>query len=241
MLTAIIVAGGSSRRMGFDKTFAPLRDRPVIAHAIGAFEAAASVSAIVVVTRADRLEDVRELLAVSAFRKVRAVVEGGEHRQDSVRAGLQTLSADCRFVAVHDAARPLVTAAEIERVFEAARAHHAASLAAPISDTLKRADRDGFASASIDRECVYAMQTPQIFDRELLLQAYARVVNEKLTITDEVSAVQHLGRNVMLVSNDAPNFKITYPADLWLAQLIIAARSPSGREMTTPDSRPAEM
>lgn len=241
MLTAIIVAGGSSRRMGFDKTFALLGDRPVIAHALAAFEAAEAVAAIVVVVRADALDALREMLASSAFRKVHAVVQGGAHRQDSVSAGLQMLPADCRFVAVHDAARPLVTAAEIERVFDAARTHHAASLAAPVSDTLKRADPEGFASAPIDRELVYAMQTPQIFERDLLLEAYARVAAEKLTITDEVSAVQHLGRKVMLVANQASNFKITYPADMWLAELIVAARSNGDSEMARVDSAAAEM
>jgi 2-C-methyl-D-erythritol 4-phosphate cytidylyltransferase len=224
MLTAIIVAGGSSRRMGFDKTFALLGGRPVVAHSIAAFEAAECVAEIVVVGRADRLEELQELVRAQQFRKVTRVIAGGVQRQDSVRAGLGSLRAKCTHVAVHDAARPLVTAAQILHVFEAAKQHGAASLVAPVNDTLKRADEEGFASESLDRERVYAMQTPQIFSRELLLEAYDFVAARQLTITDEVSALQHLGRKVLLVAADDVNLKITFPADLALAELVQARR-----------------
>jgi 2-C-methyl-D-erythritol 4-phosphate cytidylyltransferase len=224
MLTAIIVAGGSSRRMGFDKTFALLGGRPVVAHSIDAFEAAECVAQIVVVGREDRLEELQELGRAQQFRKVTRVIAGGVQRQDSVRAGLASLGPECTHVAVHDAARPLVTAAQILHVFEAAKQHGAASLVAPVNDTLKRADEEGFASESLDRERVYAMQTPQIFSRELLLEAYDFVAARQLTITDEVSALQHLGRKVLLVAADDVNLKITFPADLALAELVQARR-----------------
>ena len=224
MLTAIIVAGGSSRRMGFDKTFASLGGRPIVAHSIAAFEATGCVDSIILVARAERITEFREVVARCECRKVAVVVPGGTHRQDSVSAGLSHLSEDCRFVAVHDAARPLVTPGAIARVFEAACAGGAAALAARVSDTLKRADGDGFVCDSIERERVYAMQTPQIFDRELLLNAYQRIAAEGLAITDEVSALQHFGRRVMLVANEAPNFKITYPDDLRLAEYVMATR-----------------
>ena len=230
MLTAIIVAGGSSRRMGFDKTFALLGDRPVVAHSIAAFEATSCVDSIILVARAERITELREVIARCEFRKVAAVVPGGTHRQDSVSAGLSHLSEECRFVAVHDAARPLVTPGAIARVFEAARDRGAAALAAPVSDTLKRADADGFVYDSIDRERVYAMQTPQIFERELLLSAYERIAAEGLAITDEVSALQHFARRVVLVANEPANFKITYPDDLRLAEYVMAAC----RQSTTP-------
>ncbi len=220
MLTAIIVAGGSSRRMGFDKTFALLGGKPVVAHSIAAFEGAESVGAIVLVARADRIEELRTLTAGGGFPKVVGIVAGGAERQDSVSAGLRQLPATTEFVAVHDAARPLITSQQIARVFEAARVHGAASLAAPVTDTLKRGDADGFVAGAIERDAVFAMQTPQIFARELLVQAYARVAAEKLTITDEVSAVQHLGQKVFLVANDEPNLKITFPPDLALAEFV---------------------
>ncbi|MFN2474803.1 MAG: 2-C-methyl-D-erythritol 4-phosphate cytidylyltransferase [Chthoniobacterales bacterium] len=229
MLTAIIVAGGSSRRMGFDKTFALLAGRPIIAHSLAAFAATESVHAIVVVGRADRLADLREVVAQHSFGKVREVIAGGTHRQDSVNEGLLRVSTSAEFVAVHDAARPLVTSGEIERVFDAARRHGAASLAAPVADTLKRADDAGMVSGSVDRQGVYGMQTPQIFRRELLLEAYARVADERLSITDEVSAVERLCREVVLVPNEDYNFKITYPADLRLAELVLSDRASTTR------------
>ena len=224
MLTAIIVAGGSSRRMGFDKTFALLGGRPVVAHSIAAFEAAECVAEIIVVGREDRLEELKALVAEQQFQKVSRIISGGTLRQDSVRAGLDSLAQSCTHVAVHDAARPLVTAAQILHVFEAAKQHGAASLVAPVNDTLKRADAEGFACESLDRERVYAMQTPQIFARELLLEAYDFVAARRLTITDEVSALQHLGRKVLLVAADDVNLKITFPADLALAELVQARR-----------------
>src|SRR3954466_5900473 len=114
MLSAIIVAGGSSRRMGLDKTFALLNGRPVIAHSIAAFESAPSVGEIIVVGREERLSEIRELVAKENFPKVTKIVAGGAHRQDSVANGLQELRAEAQFVAVHDAARPLVRPEQIE-------------------------------------------------------------------------------------------------------------------------------
>ena len=220
MLTAIIVAGGSSRRMGFDKTFALLDEKPLVAHSIAAFEAAACVDEIIIVGRGERLDELRAIVTQHDFRKVRSVIAGGVHRQDSVRAGLHSLREECSYVAVHDAARPLVTAAQIARVFEAAKQHGAASLAAPVTDTLKRVDHEGFVCDSLDRERVYAMQTPQIFSSDVLLAAYNSITADNLTITDEVSALQHLGRKVQLVPANDVNLKITFPADLALAELV---------------------
>ena len=224
MLTAIIVAGGSSRRMGFDKTFALLGGKPIIAHSIATFEAAACVDDVIIVARDERLTEVREAVASCGSRKLRAIVPGGAHRQDSVAEGLKQLPPRTEFVAVHDAARPLLTATEVERVYAAAREHGAASLASPVADTLKRADEHHIVCGSIDRERLYAMQTPQIFARALLLEAYDAVTKQGLTITDEVSAIESLGRRVVLVPNENFNFKITYPPDLALAELVLAAR-----------------
>ena len=163
MLSAIIVAAGSSTRASFDKLLAKIDGRPVIQHALAAFENAECVTEIIVVCR--DTESMRDLVGSAHFTKVRAVVRGGERRQDSVQSGLKELAENSEFVAVHDAARPLITPREIERVFSAARKHGAAVLAAPISDTLKFADANQVVSGSIDRQNVFAMQTPQIFRR----------------------------------------------------------------------------
>jgi 2-C-methyl-D-erythritol 4-phosphate cytidylyltransferase len=223
MLTAIIVAAGSSQRMGFDKLLALLAGKPVLAHTIAAFEQTPSVHEIILVARAERVAEFQELLGQNRFEKVRHVISGGEQRQDSVSAGLKRVSTECRFIAVHDAARPLVTPEQIEMVFACARKHGAAALAAPV--TIKRAGEDRVVTGGVARDNLYAMQTPQIFARDLLERAYTAVAAEKLSITDEVSAVEHLGEKVLLVANDDWNVKITYPRDLLLAQASIARRS----------------
>src|SRR5437016_6900521 len=198
MLTAIIVAAGSSKRVGFDKLFSKLGDRSVLEHALAAFEEAESVSEIIVVCRDPKL--VQDAINRAGGRKVRAVVRGGERRQDSVQAGLKELAENSEFVAVHDAARPLITPGEIERVFSAAREHGAAVLAAPITDTLKFADANPVVSGSIDRPKVFTMQPPQIFRRQLLVDAYQRVVENSMTITDEVSAIEHAGGKIAIIA-----------------------------------------
>jgi len=222
MLTAVIVAAGSSRRMGFDKLSAPVAGKPVIEHTVDAFERATSVAEILIVTREDRLREFEKLMGKRT--KLRAVIAGGEHRQDSVRAGLQHLNPQTKYVAVHDAARPLVTPEQIERVFAECQQHGAAALAEPVSDTLKRADKTLQVTGSVDRNQLFIMQTPQVFERKLLEEAYAAILAKKLRITDEVSAVEHLGRKVVLVPNEDSNFKITYERDLPLAEFILRQR-----------------
>lgn len=229
MLSAILVAGGSSQRMGFDKLFAVIARQPVIAHAIRAFDHATSVSEIVVVVRQERHDEIRKITSGAGFKKIRAIVPGGEHRQDSVRAGLDRIDRDAKYVAVHDAARPLITPEQIERAFEQCRVHRAAALAQPVNDTLKRADADLLVVGSVDRHQLYAMQTPQIFERKLIEDAYRAVYAENILVTDEVSAVERLGYKIALVLNDDFNLKITYPRDLPVADFILRERTKDGR------------
>jgi 2-C-methyl-D-erythritol 4-phosphate cytidylyltransferase len=225
MLSVIIVAGGSSQRMGFDKLFAVIAGEPVIAHTMRAFEHASSVSEIVVVARKERHEEIRKISRAAGFKKVQSIVPGGERRQDSVRAGLDQIDRDANYVAVHDAARPLITPEQIERAFEQCRVHGSAALAQPVNDTLKRADADFLVVGLVDRHQLYAMQTPQIFERKLLEDAYCGVYAEKASVTDEVSAVERLGHKIALVLNDDFNFKITYPRDLPVADFILRERA----------------
>jgi 2-C-methyl-D-erythritol 4-phosphate cytidylyltransferase len=229
MLSAIIVAGGSSQRMGFDKLFAVIAGEPVIAHAIRAFDHATSVSEIVVVAREERHDEIRKITSGAGFKKIRAIVPGGERRQDSVRAGLDRIDRDAKYVAVHDAARPLITPEQIERLVEQCRIHGAAALAQPVNDTLKRASADLLVVGSVDRHQLYAMQTPQIFERKLIEDAYRAVCAENILVTDEVSAVERLGYKIALVLNDDFNLKITYPRDLPVADFIICDRAKDGR------------
>ena len=224
MLSAIIVAGGSSQRMGFDKLFALVAGEPVIAHTIRGFERTASTDEIVIVAREERHDEIRKISRDAGFKKVRSIVPGGERRQDSVRGGLDRIDREAKYVAVHDAARPLVTPEQIQRAFTHCRVHGASALAQPVNDTLKRVDADLLVVGSVDRHQLYAMQTPQIFERKLIEDAYRAVYAENIFVTDEVSAVERLGCKIALVLNDDFNFKITYPRDLPVADFILRGR-----------------
>lgn len=229
MLSAILVAGGSSQRMGFDKLFAIIAGEPVLAHAMRAFDRATCVSEIIVVAPEERHDEIRKLIGDAGFKKVGSIVPGGDRRQDSVRAGLGRLHRRATYVAVHDAARPLITPEQIERAFQQCRIQGAATLAQPVSDTLKRADANLLVSGSVDRHELYAMQTPQIFDRKLIEGAYRAVYQANISVTDEVSAVERLDHKTALVLNDDFNFKITYPRDLPIAELILRERAKANR------------
>ena len=223
MLSAIIVAAGSSERMGFDKLFALVSGQPVIAHTIAAFERTECIGEIILVGRSDSLDELRKLIGKPT--KVKQIIAGGAERSDSVRAGLEHVASKSDFVAVHDAARPMITPEKIARVFEVARAKGAAALAEPINDTLKRADGDLTVTGSVDRAGVYAMQTPQVFERKLLQDAYDLVAKKEISVTDEVSAVELVGHRIALVPNHDFNFKITYPRDLPLAEFVLKQRA----------------
>ena len=224
MLSAIIVAAGSSERMGFDKLFALVGGKPVIAHAIGVFELTDCVDEIILVGRTDSLGELRKLIGKPT--KVKQIVTGGAERSDSVRAGLEHVDPRSDFVAVHDAARPMITPKKITKVFEVCRTSGgAASLAEPINDTLKRADADLAVKESVDRSGIYGMQTPQVFEKKLLEEAYQLLGKRNISVTDEVSAVELLGRKIVLVPNHDFNFKITYPRDLPLAEFVLKQRA----------------
>lgn len=223
MLAAIIVAAGSSRRVGFDKLSATIAGRTVLEHSLQAFLDAPSVKQIILVVRKEHVDAFSKQFGQKEAAV--KVVGGGAERQNSVEAGMAALNPAVSFVAVHDAARPLITPSQIESVYDAARQHGAASLAAPAADTLKRADASGFVSESVDRRSVYAMQTPQVFARNLLQEAYTAVAASRTLVTDEVSAVELLGRRVALVDPNDYNFKVTFPRDLQLAELVLKQRA----------------
>lgn len=214
--------------MGFDKLLAPLHRRPVLAYSIAAFEQTESVTGIILVGRAERLSDYEKIAETNGFRKVIAVIPGGVRRQDSVRRGLEQLEAAAQFVAVHDAARPLVRPELIERIFQLARTHGGAASAAPVIDTLKRVDQDQVVTGGVDRTHLFGVQTPQIFRRDLLEKAYANIFAQGFEVTDEISAVERVGGKVVLLPNEEPNFKITYPGDLALAEFLLRRRSSLG-------------
>ncbi len=208
---------------------APLGGKSVLWHSLHVFGQMPEVASLIVVTREERMQEVEGLLTDAAPHKQRLVVRGGEERYLSVWAGLQALDvAASEFVAIHDGARPLITAEAIRACAGFAQRDGAACCASPIPDTVKRADEEGFVQESIERSGLWAMQTPQVFSCDLILQAYAAIIARNDMVTDEVSAVQKLGRRVALYRNEDWNFKITFKRDLQMAEEILKARKNAG-------------
>ena len=218
---AIIAAAGQSRRFGEgDKLFAPLAGRPLILHTLIAFEVCRAVDRVVLVLAAESLERGRRLVEAAGFDKVAAVCPGGPRRRDSVRLGLEALG-ECRWVVVHDGARPLVTAALIEAGLAAAAETGAAIAAVPVTDTLKEATEDGLITRTLDRHNLWAAQTPQVFAYELLCEAH-RLADAVGDATDDAALVEALGRRVKVFPGSPRNLKVTTAADLALAQALLA-------------------
>lgn len=226
MISAIIVAAGSSRRMGFDKLFAPLAGKPVLWHSIRAFCDCPEIDEVLIVTREERMEEVETLVRSEDLQKVRKIISGGAERHLSVWNGLQAIaSVGSEFVAIHDGARPLTTSALIAECLGMAREHGAACVASQIPDTVKRASPEQMVTEHVERTGLWAMQTPQIFASGLILQAYAALIAKHEMVTDEVSAVQKLGKRIALLKNEDFNFKITFPHDLELAEHVLSLRA----------------
>lgn len=231
MVSAIIVAAGSSRRMGFDKLFAKLAGKPVLWHSLKAFSDCKEVDEILVVTKEDGMDEVEALVAAEKLKKVTKVISGGEARHISVWNGLQAInSRGSEYVAIHDGARPLTTPKLIKACLDLAAIHGAACCASQIPDTVKRASVEHMVTESVERTGLWAMQTPQIFSSGLILQAYAALMAKHEMVTDEVSAVQKLGKKIALLKNDDWNFKITFPHDLELAEHVLELRAKKQRK-----------
>ena len=224
MVFAIIVAAGSSQRMGFDKLLSMIGDKPVIAHSIDRFEHCDCIDQVMVVVRSDRRAEFQKIVDGFRFTKVNRLVDGGSERHLSVWNGISRLPEECEIVAVHDAARPLVSSELISRTVAMARECGAVSLAAPIVETIKRGDREQNVCGSVDRSGLWAMQTPQVFRFDWLRDAYKRIVDSGRSVTDEVSALQEAGHTVRLLQNTDWNIKITFPRDLELAEKMINLR-----------------
>lgn len=215
--SAILVAAGSSRRMGFDKLAAEVAGVPVLRRTLEAFLAAESIAEVIIVCPEERWE----LLGHGNFPKPVKRVDGGESRQDSVVAGLGALALESKFVAVHDGARPLVSPEDIDRCVAAAQENRAAALARRVTETLKRSDPLDFSTEGVSRDLLWFMETPQVFQIPLLVDSYTEVAARGLTVTDEVSVMEAVGVRVKLVESTRPNLKITTPADLALAEALL--------------------
>ncbi|MBR4971391.1 MAG: 2-C-methyl-D-erythritol 4-phosphate cytidylyltransferase [Oscillospiraceae bacterium] len=216
---AVIVAAGNASRMGgIDKVMAPLGGEPMIVRTVRQFQNCDAIREIVIVTRPDLIVPIMDLC--HGFDKLKAVVVGGDSRDASVALGLNTLSEKCKLVAVQDGARPFADWQLIDRVVRAANTYGAAAPAIPVKDTIKVV-QGGIVSHTPDRSTLRAVQTPQVFDFQLLRGALKKAKQDGLAITDDCSAVEYMGMSVKIVEGDERNIKITTPMDLKIAELIL--------------------
>lgn len=221
---AVIVAAGTATRMrGTDKILTSLQGEPLIAHTIRVFQNSPMIDEIVIVTREEILSQLGRLCSQHDFDKVSMIVPGGASRVESVICGMEHISKGTKLVAIHDGARPLVTAEIIERTVRKADRYHAAAPAIPVKDTIKEAE-NRIVCSTPDRSKLFAIQTPQVFDFDLLRGALQKAVSEHLSITDDCSAVEALGMSVYLTDGSDENIKITTPIDLILADAILQSR-----------------
>lgn len=229
----IVPAAGRGSRLGSSapKQFLPLSGVPLLARTLAVFEKTPGVDHVVVVAPPGDDASCRAVLEQYTFRKVRAMVPGGSIRQDSVARGLDAIGADAAIVVIHDAARPLVSRDLIERVIAGATASGAAVAALPVVDTLKRQGGHNGTVTTVDREGLWAAQTPQAFRTALFREAVRRAILDGFVGTDDASLVERLGSPVTLVEGEALNFKITCARDFSLAEALLTtvldARTPS--------------
>lgn len=216
---AVIVAAGSASRMGgIDKVMAPLQGEPMILRTVRQFQNCDAISEIVVVTRQDLILPITGLC--KDFSKVKAVVAGGKSRQESVSLGLNVLSGTMKLAAIHDGARPLITWQVIDRTVRAANSYGAAAPAVPVKDTIKVV-QGGIVKNTPDRSTLQAVQTPQVFDFDLLRGALKKAETDGAAVTDDCSAVELMGMSVKIVEGDERNIKVTTPMDLKIAEMLL--------------------
>ncbi len=204
------------------KPYLELLGKPILTHTIGVFDRSAVVDTIFVIVDETDFDACRSIVIEPYdFQKVAALVPGGETRQDSVFNGLKMLPDDTDFVVVHDGVRPFVTDEMIFTCLEAAADWGTAVVAVPIKDTIKITDRDGFVVDTPDRSQFWAVQTPQVFRRDLLLEAHQHAQRKQIQLTDDAALVEQLGLQVKCVVGSYGNLKITTPEDLIVAEVLM--------------------
>lgn len=221
--SAILLAAGSSRRLGFDKILTPLGGRPGIVYAAEALATHPDVLELIVVTRPDLQDTLKNLIAPLCADKPCRVIAGGKERQDSVYAGLREASSGAELALIHDGARPLLSRELADRVLDRARQTGAAICGRPCADTLKETEDQSTIAATLDRSRIWQVETPQVFRRNWILEAYREVTENGVAVTDDASALETTGRTVSLVESPTLNLKITRPQDweileFWLSR-----------------------
>ncbi len=225
-IAAIVPAAGTGKRMqsaGYtmSKQFVSIGHLPILAHTVAKLESSEAIDDIIIVCEKERVDHVAtEIVDACRFTKIRRIVAGGKERQDSVFAGFQACpSAD--FVLIHDGVRPFISQTKIREVLDSAVLHRAAILAVQAKDTIKAQDEQQFVERTLDRSVLWSVQTPQVFEYDLLKQAFETAFRDNYYATDESALVEAIGHRVKIVPGDYDNIKITSPEDVVIAEAIL--------------------
>ncbi len=223
---AVVVAAGRSQRMGANKTMIFLGGRPVILRVLDTLSASTEISEIILVTNADNLSEIEVLVDEVAYDESLELCLGGETRYESVRHGVESLCDDVDLILIHDAARPLVALDLVRSVIAAGETSGAAIAATPVTDTIKLVESDDLITRTLDRRTLFAAQTPQVFRRDWLMDAYHKAQDrqEQVDFTDEAALLEWAGYEVRIVPGSDENIKLTRPFDITLAETILAQR-----------------
>ncbi len=220
----MVVAAGSSTRMGQSKQHILLRGKPVLLHTLLTLQQVAAIDELILVTREEDIPYFAALAAENGVTKLRQVVAGGATRQQSVWRGLQALPATATLVGIHDGARPLVEVQAVEAVIARAAAMGAAALACPMKDTVKQTDDRRLVTATPDRRTLWRVQTPQVFARQPFCAAMEAAMARGLDLTDDCGLIEQAGQPVELVPAADTNLKLTTPEDILLAEALLTAQ-----------------
>lgn len=223
--TAVVLAAGQGRRLGGDtpKTYLPIAGRPLVLRTLDRIFSAASVEEVILVVAADQIARCAQMLRSDPALRERPwlLQSGGATRQQSARCGLGRIGAQADIVVIHDGARPFVTAGLIDRCVEAAVEKQAVVVGLPVRDTIKVVAPDGWIQSTPERSALWEIQTPQVFERELIVSAHQRAEREGVEVTDDATIVERTGTPVYVLEGERTNFKITQAEDVWLAETLL--------------------
>ncbi len=225
MNVVIIVAAGKGARMGVDKLWLEVDGTPILGHTWRALDKIAEIDRIIIVARDERHQAIDQLAGAIRVSKPYEFVSGGAERQDSVWNGLEACPESCEIVAIHDAARPCAHPDMVRDCLKEAHRYGAVVVGRKITDTIKRADDSQSIESTVDREGLWAVQTPQVFRLNLIRDAVERVRLAKKVFTDDTAACEYAGIPVKIVASDYPNPKVTYPDDLPYVSWLLANQS----------------
>lgn len=220
-IQAIIPTAGTGVRLksSIPKPFVRLKDKPIFIYTLEAIEQCALIDSIIVVAQPECVEDVKDFIEEYHLRKVSAVVAGGKERTDSVFNGLAMLEDDTKIVVIHDGARPFITQEVLECSIATCQQERAVIVGVPVKPTIKRVNSDYIVEETLPRDQLWEIQTPQVFEREVIVEAYKS--KNTFTVTDDASLVEHMGIHVKIINGDYRNIKITTPEDLVIAKAFL--------------------